>query len=41
MYDQGAQASQLKFNNLFNEHFPSVFFCILCVKTGEMEVNRY
>ena len=38
----GSRTPQLKFNNLFNEHFPSYFFkSILCVKTGEVEVNGY
>ena len=38
----GPKTPQFKFNNLFNEHFPSYFFkSILCVKTGEVEVNRY
>ena len=26
MYGQGTQASLLKFNNLFNEHIPKLFF---------------
>ena len=31
-----------KFNNLLNEHFPLLFFkSVLCVKSGEVEVNRY
>ena len=33
---------KFKFNNLFNEYFSSYFFkSILCIKTGEVEVNRY
>ena len=39
---RGLRPPQLKFNNLLNAHFPSYFFkSILCVKTGEVEVNRY
>ena len=35
---RGPRTPQFKFNNLFNEHFPSCFFkSILCVKTGEVE----
>ena len=38
----GPKTPQFKFNNLFSEHFPSYFLkSILCVKTGEVEVNRY
>ena len=39
---RGPRTPQFKFNNLFNEHFPSYFFkSILCVKTVEVEMNRY
>ena len=39
---RGPRTPQFKFNNLFNEHFPGYFFkCILCIKTGKVEVNRY
>ena len=39
---RGPKTPQVKFNNLFNEHLSSYFFkSILCVKTGEVEVNRY
>ena len=39
---RGPRTPQFKFNTLFNENFPSYFFkSILCVKTGEVEVNRY
>ena len=38
----GHRPSQSKFNDLFNQHFPWLIFfkSILCVKTGEVEVNR-
>ena len=39
---RGRRTPQFKFNNLLNEHFPGYFFkSIFCVKTGEVEVNRY
>ena len=35
-------APQFKFNNLFNKHFPLLFFKIFClVKTCEVEVDCY
>ena len=39
---RGPKTPQFKFNNLFNERFPT-YFCksILCVKTGKVEVIRY
>ena len=33
---KGPKPLRLKFSSLFKEYFP-----ILCVKTGEVEVNRY
>ena len=43
MYDQGAQAPQFKFNNLFKEHFPKLFFSKVFYrgKTGKVEVDCY
>ena len=42
MYDQGARASQFKFNNLFNKYFPKLFLIKVClVKAGELEVGCY
>ena len=42
MLGQGAQAPQLKFNGLLNQHFPwLIFLSILCVKTGEVKVNYW
>ena len=39
---RGPKTPQFKFNTLFNENFLSYFLkSILCVKTGEVEVNRY
>ena len=39
---RGLRPPQLKFNYLFNQHFLYlVFLRILCVKIGEVEVNRY
>ena len=40
---RGSRPPQFKFNELFNEHFPSLFFSkVFCrVKTGEEEVNCY
>ena len=41
MYDQGALASLIKLNNLFNMHFPSLFFSkVFCrVRAFEVEVE--
>ena len=33
--------SQLKFNNLFNDHFPKLIFLFCRVKTGEVEVSGF
>ena len=40
---RGPRAPQFKFNNLFNERFPMLFFSkvLCCVKTGEVEVNGF
>ena len=41
MLGQEPRPPPLKFNDLFNQHFPWLIFLksILCVKTGEVEVN--
>ena len=37
MFGQGPKAPQLKFDDLFNQHFSWLFFLkYLCVKTGEV-----
>ena len=43
MARSGPRPPQLKFNDLFNEHFPLLTFLksILLRKTGEVEVNWY
>ena len=41
MLGQSARPPQLKFNGLFNQHFPWLLSLnsVLCLKTGEVEGN--